>query len=251
MNGLQEDTPDQIGQAEAAVDSYVDEDWADQFDGMDEAGEVAPVVSGQTIPSFGYYVLRFVNGKGAISSGAAKTPLARLQAVVQNGPDGTVGERLFDDFYLRVSKTTTEDGVKVPKDAELYAEHVKLFQNSLNKIARIGQFELPHPTAAAVEALDTYAQQFGVKGEGGFTAICEVSESTDTWQGVTRTRNRMRLLSLRAVDDPCIGKRMPPGTSALEEAMIKIEEKNRIMATREAGVGRTASSVSRRTSLAD
>ena len=239
-----------VGQAEAAVDTYVDEDWANQFDGMDDAGEVAPVVSGQTIPSFGYYHLRFVNGKGAISSGKAKSPMARLQAVVVNGPDGTVGERLFDDLYLRVSKTTTEDGVAVPKDADTYTEHCEKFQHTLNKIARIGSFELSHPTAAAVEALDAYAQQFGVKGDGGFDAICEVSESTDTWQGVTRTRNRIRLQSLRALDDPAIGKRMAPGTSAQEESIIKVNERNTVMAARAGGSGRTAASVSRGATLA-
>jgi len=248
MSGLNDDV---VGTAEAAVDSFVDNEWAEQFDGMDEAGEVAPVVSGQTIPTFGYYHLRFVNGKGAISTGAAKSPMARLQAVVVNGPDGTIGERLFDDLYLRVSKTTTEDGVKMPKDAETYADHCNAFQHTLNKLARLGGFELSHPTASAVEALDAYARQFGVKGEGGFDCIAEVSESTDTWQGVTRTRNRIRMMSLRALDDPAIGKRVAPGTTAQEESILKVNERNIILAAKAGGSGRTAASVSRKGSLAD
>lgn len=240
MTGLNDEN---VG-ADAVAAGYIDEDWAEQFAGQDEAGEEAPRVSGQTIPTFPYYVLQFDKGKGAVSANA-KTPMARVSAVVVEGPAGTVGERVFDDLFLRVSKTTFADGVKVQKEAEKYGTDLENFRKKLNKIARVGGFELSHPTGASIEALDAYAKQFE-RGGDGFLAIAEVRESSDTYQGVTRIRNRIIWESLRSLDEPATSKKAKPGTNAYDEAVEQIAARNKSLAGKAGGDGRTAGSVAGR-----
>jgi hypothetical protein len=223
-------------------DIPVDDGWAEQFAGQEEAGEIAPKISGQTIPTFQFYRVKFHPGKGGLSRGAKKTPLARIHGEILDGPEGTVGERVFEDMYLRVSKTTTENGLEVPKSEKDYDEDCGNFQYRLNKIARVGKFESIRPTAPVEEALTAYAQQFD------FEAIIEIRESSDTWQGVTRMRNRFIWESLRGIDDPAITKKAKPGTTALQEATEKIEAADKAAAMRAGKDGRTAGSVARRSS---
>lgn len=224
---------------EPPVEIPVDDQWQEQFAGQEDAGEDAPSVSGETIPSFPHYVVRFYPGKGGFTR-TKNTPMSRNQAEVLEGPSGSVGERIFDDLFLRVSKTTQKDGVTIPKSAEDYRDNVEAFQKKLNKIARVGKFHMVTPVAPVQDALDGYAKQFA------FDAIVEIRESTDTYQGVTRTRNRIIWESLRALDDPASSRKAKPGTTSLDWARMKIEEIDKATAARNTLAGRTAGGVSRK-----
>ncbi len=240
MNGLNEE-PNVAGAPTYEVP--VDGAWAEQFEGQEAAGEDAATVSGETIPSFAYYVVHFDKGKGAFSRGEKKTPMARISLIISSGPIGSERERVFDDLYLRVSKTTEENGLVVPKTDKKYKEDCEAFQKKLNKIARVGKFATAKPQAPTEDALEAYAKQFEVGG--GFDAVLEIREQTSTYLGVTRTQNRIAWQGLRALDDPAISKKAKPGTSALDEAREKIEAADKASAAKGSRDGKTAGSVSR------
>jgi len=135
MSGLNDDP--NAGNGDEQVNIPIDEDWAEQFAGQEDVGEDAPRVSGQTIQTFPFYHVRFHPGKGGFTK-KKQTPMARCSCEVVAGPEGTVGERVFDDIFLRVSKTTMVDGMDVPKSPGDYEEDKGNFQKKLNKIARVG-----------------------------------------------------------------------------------------------------------------
>ena len=55
-----------------AFDIPVDDQWQEQFAGQEDAGEEPPSVTGETIPTFPYYVVRFDKGKGGFTKGEKK-----------------------------------------------------------------------------------------------------------------------------------------------------------------------------------
>lgn len=229
------------GAAEAAITSYVDQDWAEQYAGAEQAGEDAPKISGQTVPTSPFYHVRGFLGKGGQTK-KAKLAVARVGVEILNGPAGTVGERVFDDLFLTVKRTTNESGVEVPKDEDTYEEQRQRLFKTLNKIARVGKFGRTFPVGPSVEAIDAYAKQF----EQGFEGIIEIRESTDEYEGVKRLRNRLVFESLRALDDPAVSKKAKPGTTAKDEAYEKIAEADKVAAAKAGGAGRTAGSVVRK-----
>ena len=240
MSGLNEE-PNVAGAPTYEVP--VDDAWAEQFEGQEDAGEDAPSVSGETLPTFPYYLVHFDKGKGGFTKGEKKTPVARTSCTISGGPEDTEGERVFDDLFLRVSKTTQENGLVVPKSEKKYKEDCGNFQRKLNKIARVGKFATAFPQAPIEDAIEAYAKQFEVGG--GFDGVVEIRESTETYKGVTRTRNRIIWESLRALDDPAVSRKAKPGMSALDEAREKIEAADKASAAKGSRDGKTAGSVSR------
>jgi len=243
MNGLNEEVNEP---ASPPYDVSVDDSWAEQFAGQEDAGEDAPSVSGGTVPSFAYYLVHFDKGRGAFSKGEKKTPMARVSLTISGGPSGTEDERVFDDLYLRVSKTTLENGLLVPKTDKKYKEDCEAFRKKLNKIARIGKFATASPQAPVEDALEAYAKQFEVGG--GFDAVVEIREQPNTYMGVTRMQNRIAWQSLRALDDPAVSRKAKPGTSALDEAREMIEAADKANAAKGSRDGKTAGSLSRKAS---
>jgi len=227
---------------------FVDEEWGSQFQGADVAEE-PPKLSDQTIPTFPYYVVHVKNAKGGLTKGEAKTPVARIVAQVLEGLTGTEGTIIFDDLYLRTSKTTKQDGVVVPKDASDFQDDADALKAKLLKIARIGKFEKPYPTDFPGDPgtkAAGYATQFAGPGEQWFDVIVEIRESLNKYNGVEKLQNKIIWESARALDDKAAGKKAKPGTSALEEAREKIAERNRVIAGASGKDGRTAGAVSRR-----
>lgn len=241
MSGLKDDLAG-VEQTSSAEQVYTDE--PDDYVGGEDAGEDAPRVSGQTVPSFPYYLFHFSAGKGSEAK-KKKTPLARVGGTVKAGPDGTEDSPVFDDLYLKVSKTTMDNGCEVPKDAQDYEDDKKSFQKKLNKIARVGKFGKAFPVDRSKDAVNAYAEQF--KAGEGFDCIIEIRESTDTYEGVTRTRNRIVFESMRALDDPPTKAGLKKGyKTALEEAEAMIAAANKVSAGKAQGAGRTAGSVTRK-----
>lgn len=241
MSGLKDDLAG-VEQASAAEQVYTDE--PDDYAGGEDAGEDAPRVSGQTVQSFPYYIFHFNAGKGGEAK-KKKTPLARVGGFIKGGPEGTEDSPVFDDLYLKVSKTRMEDGVEVPKEAADYEDDKTAFQKKLNKIARIGKFGKAFPVDRSKDAVNAYAEQF--KAADGFDCIIEIRESTDTYEGVTRSRNRIIFESMRAVDDPPTKQGLKKGyKTALEEAEAMIAAANKVSAGKAQGAGRTAGSVTRK-----
>lgn len=232
---------DLAGVNQPAADVPVDDGWQEQFAGAEDAGEDAPKVGGQTIPSFPYYFIKGISGKAGFTK-KKQSPVIRPGMQIVNGPDGTIGETVFDDLYLLINRTTQVEGVEVPKDAEEYAEQVKKNLKKLNKIARVGKFGQAHPLNGSKTALETYAKQF----ESFPLSVVEIRESTETYEGNTRTRNRIIWESLRAVDDPASSKKAKPGTTAGQEAEAAIEAANKAAANKAGKDGRTAGSVTRK-----
>jgi hypothetical protein len=241
MNGLNEDPN---VESTPTFDIPVDDAWAEQFDGQEEAGEDAPSVSGGTIPSFPYYVVHFDKGTGGFTKGEKKTPVARPSCTISEGLDGTEGERVFGDLFLRVSKTTVDNGLVVPKTDKKYKEDCEAFRKKLNKVARVGKFATASPQAPTEEAIDAYAKQF--EAGGGFDAIVEIREQPNTYMGVTRMQNRIIWESMRALDDPAVSRKAKPGTSAADEAREKIEAADKASAAKGSRDGKTAGSLSRK-----
>lgn len=253
MNGLRDDL---AGINDPAVQIPVDDGWVDQFSGQDQAGEEPPKVSGQTVPSFGFYGVHFFAGKGGFTKNK-KSPTVRFGATITAGPAGTGDTIVWDDLYLLVSKTKTEkvgeQVVESPKDAGDFADDVKSRNQKLNKLARVGKFGQAAPVNGSKAALDAYAAQFEGINKAGFDGIVEIRESTEEYQGVSRTRNRIILESLRANDEPATKAGQKKGfKDAASEMLAAIEAADAVAAKKAGkGDGRTAGSVTRKGGLAD
>ena len=170
---------------------------------------------------FPYYVVKFEDGKGAFSR-VKSTPSARYRIAVLHGPAGTIGERLFDDLYLSISPTKSEGQgdrrIDVPKTDKEKSDARKMLSNTQNKVARVLEFDAKSPNGFSQDEIDAYAKQF-CKG-----LVAVVSISYIKAQGTYPAKNRIDLLSLARPDDPAHGKKAPAGQTAMEEALLKIQE---------------------------
>ena len=254
MNGLRDDL---AGVSEpGGFVPQADDGWAEQFAGQEAAGEDPAKISGQTVPSFGFYGVHFFTGKGGFTK-QKKSPTVRIGATITAGPAGTVDTIVWDDLYLLVSKTKTEKVgdqlVESPKDATDFADDVEARNKKLNKLARVGKFGQAAPANASKTALDAYAAQFEGINKAGFDGVVEIRESTEEYQGVSRTRNRIILESLRAPDEPATKAGQKKGFKTAADEMLAMIEAADATAARKAGKGdgRTAGSVVRKAGLGD
>jgi len=208
-------------------------------------------VGSEPIPRFDYYMLHFEEGKGELL-GVNKAPAIQVVATVVEGPDGTVGRKVFDTMFLEVSKNKYikegSNSVQVPKTKEEFEETVERHLRKLNRIGRIGKFGISRPTSFMQADLQTYGLQFGING--GFDAIVAVSISKarpDGKGGEWPARNRIIWQSMAALDDPELDKQdKPTGRSCHEEARDKMVKFNERKAAKGNGrAGRTAGSLKR------
>lgn len=242
MNGLKDDL---AGMNDPTEEVPVDDGWAEQYAGQEEAGEDEAQLAGQTIPFFSYY---FVKGLPNPKAGYTKkkgSPVIRPGLQIVNGPEGTLEESVFDDLYLKINRNDQQGERKSDED---FQKQVKANQKKLNKIARVGRFTQAFPLDSSKTALETYAKQFE-----GFYGIVEIRERTEEYEGRSITKNRVVWESLRATDDPPTKKGLKKGyKTAEEEALAEIAAANQIAAKQAGkGDGRTAGSVSKRGSLRD
>lgn len=212
-----------IGKDSAAENGF---DYEGVFSGA-TTEEAERRVSGKTVPSFPLYVVHFGGAKAGYSTKKG-TPFVRPYLHIRAGLDGTAGDIVSDDLYLSVSKTTTDDdNIVQRKSAEKFKEDAERLVMILNKIARVGGFGKAHPAGYDKTSLDAYAEQFAGPNEQGFDAIVEIRETTEEFEGRKRTRNRIIWESLAALDDPADAKKLrAAGKTALDEALLKIEERN-------------------------
>jgi len=196
-----------------------EETYGHQEDFSDEEGERR--VRGEPVVQFPYYVVKFEDGKGAFSK-VKNTPSARYRVNILHGPAGTIGERVFDDFYLSISPTKSEgEGDRrtdVPKTDKEKSSARKMLSDAQNKVARVLEFDQKAPNGFSQDEIDAYAKQFSK----GVTAIVTISYIKAS--GPYPAKNRIDLLSLARPDDPAHGKKAPAGQTALEEALLKIKE---------------------------
>jgi len=208
-------------------------------------------VGSEPIPRFDYYLLHFDEGKGELL-GEKNAPAIQIQATVVEGPDGTVGRKVFDTLFLQVSpnKYVKEDGnnVQVPKTKEEFEVSVERHLRNMTRVGRIGKFAVARPKSFMQADLQTYGMQFGL--DGGFEAIVAVSVSKarpDGKGGEWPARNRIIWASMAALDDAELDKAdKPTGRSCHEEARDKTTKFNERRAAKGGGrAGRTAGSLKR------
>lgn len=199
-------------------------------------------VSGKTVPSFPLYVVHFGGAKAGFTAKKG-SPYVRPWCLIKAGLDGTEGTLVSDDLFLSVSPNTMEDGVSVPKTSEKFHEDADRLVKILNKIARVGGFGQAHPRSYDKNDLDVYATQFAGVGEQGFDAIVEIREVTEEWEGNKRTRNRIIWESLASPNDAADAKKLAAqGKTALDEALLKIADRNKAAGAAKTG---TAGATSR------
>lgn len=204
-----------------------------EFAGWSEGQEDAPRISGQVVPSFAYYVAELVGAQGRFSKNKG-TPSARIGLKLVEGVDGGVGETVWDDLYLSVSKEKALDGksrdgegnlVMIPKTPEEYAKSIANFQKSLNKVARVFGLPRSHPADKTEQAVEAYVAQFDVAAGANPRPRVVVEVGVEARQGFP-ARNRIQWLSLRSLTDKAVGKAAADkGLNALAEAKAKIEER--------------------------
>ena len=221
------------------MDDMDQRDSGNEFDYNSVFGGAAPTdegdrkVSGKTVPSFPLYVVHVGGAKEGYSRQKG-TPFVRPWMLIKEGPDGTVGDLVSDDLYLSVSKTTNVDGIDEVKSPEKFKDDATALVRKLNRIARIGGFPCAKPTGFDKESLGGYASQFSGLGGQGFDAIIEIRETTEEYESVKRTRNRIIWESMAALTDEADAKKLK-GKTALEEARLKIAERNAAAAKRAGG----------------
>ena len=219
---------------------------------MNDGDEGERQVGSEPIPRFDYYLLHFDEGKGELL-GENKAPAVQIVATVKEGPEGTIGRKVFDTMFLAVSpnKYVKIDGVstQLPKTKDEFDESVAKHFQRLNRIARVGKFAISKPKSFMQADLQTYGMQFGLNG--GFDAIVAVSvqkERPDGKGGNWPAKNRIIWASLVSLDDPGLDKsKKPNGRSTHEEARDKLLKFNERQAAKGTGrAGRTAGSIKKR-----
>lgn len=205
----------------------------------------------EPVPRFDYYLLHFDEGKGDLL-GDVKAPAVNIVATVKEGPDGTIGRKIFDTLFMEVSKNKyvkqDDENVQLPKTQEEFDASVEKHRHRLTRIARIGKFAVAAPKSFMQADLQTYGMQFGLNG--GFDAIVAVSvqkERPDGKGGMWPAKNRIIWQSMAALDDPEKDKKgNPTGRSCHEEARDKLAKYNERQAKSGGrGAGRTAASMKR------
>jgi len=208
-----------------------------EYAGWDDTVPEAKV-SGQTIPAFGFYVAQPFNGKlRDLKPGT--TPSGRIGIKMVEAPTSAVDARIFDDLYLGVSKEKASDEVgpggrpvKVPKTAAEIAKSTNYFQHTLNRLAQALGLALKHPVAKTEAALETYLSQF--EGDNTPLFIVEVGIEPPRQAGQT-ARNRIKWDTARHPSEPAVDKALAAqGKTALDEARLRIAERNTIEAAKAA-----------------
>lgn len=204
-----------------------------EFAGWQEGVEDAPRVGGIVVPTFGYYVVELLGAQSRFSKNKG-TPSARIGVRILEGIDGGVGENVWDDLYLAVSKEKALDGksrdaegnlVMVAKSPEEYAKSIAEFQKGLNKVARVFGLPRSRPTGKTEAEIDLYTGQFVALAEGANKPKAVVEITVEARQGF-QPRNRIHWMSLRALTEKAVGKAgADKGQNAYAEAKAKIEER--------------------------
>src|SRR3990167_9546280 len=121
----------------ASTDPIADAEFANPTSEM-----TAARVSGEALPGFAFYVLDPQAASLNYRLDDRGAPIARIRWLIKDGPEETVGQSLFTDLRLYVSKQKyTEDkdengrAVTIPKTAAEFAEDIKKFQADLNRVA--------------------------------------------------------------------------------------------------------------------
>jgi hypothetical protein len=194
-------------------------------------------VSGRVIPPFQFLVVKPFTAKLRPSrmdkEGNENTPSGRLGVQVIEGIEGTVGERVFDDLYLGVSKTTYSDevdasgkSVKRGKTSEELAKSITYFQHTLNRLAFGAGLNIKRPAGRSVAAFEQYLSQF----DGEETTPFVVEVQIEAKQGQT-PRNRIKWDTARSLTEPAIDAKLArEGKTALDEAKLRIAERNAAIA---------------------
>lgn len=222
----------------ATLDEGVDEqllDDAQEYAGWDP-GEDEPRISGKVIPAFPFYLIKLAPNAALRYSRQKKTPSARVGVRVLEGLEEGVGETIFDDLYLAVSRDerTGEDdadgnAIEIPKSGEKLAEDILNFQHRLNKVARVFGFAVQSPQNKSEPALQGYVSQFNQAAEAEALAIVEIRIERPRQPGAT-ARNRIQWDSLRHLEDPAVDKKLrAEKKTALQEARQRRAEREQAM----------------------
>jgi hypothetical protein len=194
-------------------------------DGAWAEGEGETKIRGTLVESFEFYVVRFENLEYRAPNKPGVVPSGTARALILKGPSGTVGERVFGDFYLGVGRTEStgekvgDTWVKVPKSAEKFAEQTTAFQQLCNRIGRIGQLTIVRLPSQEESLLKRYCLGWAK----GFDAIIPIridkrrdpARNTFAWEGI------------RGLADPAHDKKLKAaGKTAIEEAEQRIAERN-------------------------
>mgnify|MGYP001563259585 CR=1 FL=1 len=192
-----------------------------EYEGPWKEGEDEAKLRGQIVTASEFAVVSLV---GAVARWSKQkfTPSARMGVKVEEHfAEDAVGETVWDDLYLSVSKTTRtdekdEDGrfVEVPKDAKQLAEDIDGFQKRLNRVARVLGLQVARPSGKNEAAINAYVGQFEVAKGTKFIVPIRVQKD---YQG--NPQNRLGWEGLRALTDKAVNKKLrAAGKSAYDEA---------------------------------
>lgn len=198
-----------------------DFDDSPEFAGPWAGGEDDAKIRGQLVAASEFAVASLV-GASARWSKQKNTPSARIGVKIEEHPDAEmVGEVVWDDLYLSVSKTQRtdekdEDGraIEEPKAAAKLAEDIDSFQKRLNRIARVLGLQVARPQSKSEGGINAYVGQF--ESVKGVKFIIPIRIQKD-FQG--QPQNRLGWEGIRALTDKAINKKLRAANkSAYDEA---------------------------------
>jgi hypothetical protein len=208
------------------------------------AGEESEAkVRGQLVAASEFAVVSLV-GASARWSRTKNTPSARIGVKVEEHFDmDAIGEVVWDDRYLSVSKTSRtdekdEDGrfIEEPKSAAKLAEDVDGFKAMQNRIGRVLGLANSRPASKGEDAINAYVGQYdAVKG---VKFIIPIRIQKD-YQG--NPQNRLAWEGMRALTDKAVNKKLRgAGKTAYDEALMEFAKR-----TQKGGKPTTAAALKR------
>lgn len=225
-----------------------DFDDSPEYGGPWKEGEDDAKIRGQIVAPSEFAVVTLV-GAQARWSKTKNTPSARIGVRVEEHHDeGAIGEVVWDDLYLAVSKTERtddkdEDGrpVEVPKAAAKLAEDIDSFQKRLNRVARAIGLALARPAGKNEGAINAYVGQYEAAKGAKFIIPIRVQKD---FRG--EPQNRLGWEGLRALTDKAVDKKLrAAGKTSYDEAKAEFAKR-----AKKGGAPTTAAALKRSTSAA-
>lgn len=170
----------------------------------------------------GTYIVEFKGGKGALQ-GDESIPVARIQATILNGVEGTVGKTIFAPIKRQPNRIVYKKSSEGNKEQAFLndEDYKKACQVHAGVLARVGQvLGLMNPKPGASEdAMTEYASQF--KGK----AVIDVSylPARDDYQA----SNFFQWDSIASLTERVLNEKGEDQGSAEEVALKAIESANK------------------------
>lgn len=192
--------------------------FGDGFEGMDAPDRAEG--GGFVLPRFDYYTLIFEGMEARFGRDGSGTPALHFALRVINGPDGTIGKPVYDDFYVAIKREDRDGQMRSEAEFAKAKENLKL---SFLRLRDHMKLEQVIPSGFSKEALLQWGSQF-IGREAIFALSLQKARTDQVTGNEYDARNRIIWRSCAAPDAEVLDKRtkQPTGQTYADKSVEEI-----------------------------